>query len=86
MFDFIVNVSLPDHQQNPEDHLDALYEAGCDDATVGVGNQGMISLHFTRQARTMQDALHSGMIAVLNAIPGSNLHSLTWFHAASSVR
>ncbi len=31
--------------------LDALYEAGCDDAAVGLGATGLIGLGFTREGQ-----------------------------------
>ena len=42
---------------------DALYEAGCSDAVLGLHN-GAVFLDFFRQARTMRDAATS----VINAV------------------
>lgn len=36
-YDFLLKFDLPDPGTGPEGFVDALYEAGCDDATVGIG-------------------------------------------------
>jgi len=72
-YTFMVNFTLPDPGSDPERYLDALYEAGCDDAAVGVGQRGMIGLDFTRAARSAEDALHSAGANVRAAIPGATL-------------
>jgi len=53
--------------------LDALYDAGCDDAVVGVGQYGMIGLDFTRAAASAEDAIRSAVDNVRTAIPGAIL-------------
>jgi len=57
----------------PEQFIDALAEAGCDDATVGIGQQGRIVLDFTREAATALEAIVSTVQAVKAAIPGAEL-------------
>ena len=61
--------------ENPERYLDALFEAGCDDATIGTGRGGMIGLHFTRLAPTAKDAVQSAISDVVAAIPHARLDS-----------
>jgi len=48
---------------------DALFEAGCDDATIGV-TAGVQHLHFDREAHTLAEALVSAITAVEQAVPG----------------
>jgi predicted DNA-binding transcriptional regulator AlpA len=72
-FTFMLNFTLPDPGGDPEQYLDALYEAGCDDASVGVGQRGMIGLDFTRVARCAEEALRSAVANVRAAIPGTSL-------------
>lgn len=42
---------------SPEDHLDALFEAGCSDATIGTGLPGSIALDFSREAQSAKIAI-----------------------------
>ncbi len=51
-----------------EEAQDALFEAGCDDATIGV-TAGVQHLHFDREARSLAEALVSGITAVEQAVP-----------------
>lgn len=41
---------MPDANADPEQFIDALADAVCDDAIVGIGQQGRIALNFTREA------------------------------------
>jgi predicted DNA-binding transcriptional regulator AlpA len=72
-FTFVLNFTLPRRDGNPEQYLDALYDAGCDDAAVGVGQYGMIGLDFTRAAACAKDAIRSAIENVCAAIPGATL-------------
>ncbi|HXQ50414.1 MAG TPA: DNA-binding protein [Stellaceae bacterium] len=64
---------LPDADADPERFLDALFDAGCDDATVGAGRRGMIALEFTREAPSADEAIRSAITGVERAIPGARL-------------
>ena len=72
-YTFVLNFTLPRPDDNPEQFLDALYEAGCDDATVGTGQYGMIGLDFTRAAISAEEAIGSALANVHSAIPGTVL-------------
>ena len=72
-FSFVLNFILPVGTESPEALVDALFEAGCDDATVGVGQLGMIGLDFTRSADSAEAALRSAIQNVTSAIPGATL-------------
>lgn len=70
---FMLNFSLPVPDDDPEQFLDALFEAGCDDASVGVGRRGLIGLDFTRRASSAEEALKTAILDVRRAIPRANL-------------
>jgi predicted DNA-binding transcriptional regulator AlpA len=72
-YTFTLNFTVPGRDGNPEQYLDALYEAGCDDAAVGVGQNGMIGLDFTREATSAEDAIRSAVENVRAAITGAAL-------------
>ena len=52
--------------------IDTLYEAGCDDATIG-SSQGLISIDFSRRAPSFRVALSSAMADVEKAGLGLEL-------------
>ena len=62
-----------DSSENLLDCSDKLYEAGCDDALVSVGQLGMITLSFTREAENAQMAIDSAIENVRTAIPTAEL-------------
>lgn len=72
-FSFTLTFDLPDPTDNPDRYVDALYEAGCSDASIGIGRDGRIGLNFTRVARTELEAVSSAIIDVKKAIPGARL-------------
>lgn len=72
-YEFVLTFALKDSNADPLDYSDALYEAGCDDATVGVGKRGSIALDFSREAPDAKTAIQSAIDAVLKAIPGAEL-------------
>lgn len=72
-YDFTLKFRLPDSAGDPAQFIDALAEAGCDDATVGIGQRGRIALAFVREADTAVQAVASAVRAVVQAIPGAEL-------------
>jgi len=67
---FTLLCALPTDEANPDDYVEALAEAGCIDATLGVGRQGQIALEFAHRAMSYADAVASAIDAVNRAIPG----------------
>lgn len=53
-----------------DDALNALYEAGCDDATFGVSG-GVQTGEFDREAGDFAEAVASAIKAVETAVPGA---------------
>ena len=72
-YDFTLKFRLPDTAADPGDYLDALAEAGCEDALVGIGQAGRLALDFTREARTAVEAVASAVRDVKRAVPGAEL-------------
>lgn len=72
-YEFTLTFTLPDARNDPVQYLDALFETGCDDAVVGTGTVGTISLEFIRDADSATSAVESAIHAVHEAIPGANL-------------
>jgi len=72
-YHFTLKFRLPDVQADPGQHIDALFEAGCDDAAIGIGQRGRIALDFARGADTALAAILSALDAVKRAIPGATL-------------
>jgi len=72
-YEFNLKFRLPDADADPEQFIEALADAGCDDATAGIGQRGRIALEFAREADTALDAIASAVQAVKRAIPGAEL-------------
>lgn len=68
-YDFTLKFSLPHLHDDPENYVEALYQAGCDDAVVGIGKRGRIALNFMRQAKTAKAAVSTAIADVKKAIP-----------------
>lgn len=73
MYEFVLKFSLADQEVDSSGYLDALFEAGCDDATVGVGKRGSIALVFSREASSAEEAVRSAILDVQKAIPDAEL-------------
>jgi predicted DNA-binding transcriptional regulator AlpA len=72
-YEFTLKFALLNPAENPESYLDALFEAGCDDALVGTAQHGSIGLDFSRSARNAQAAVASAIRGVQKAIPEARL-------------
>lgn len=72
-FDFELIFKLENGKQDPSEYIDILFENGCDDATLSIGQMGMLSLSFTREALNASEALESALNDVKKAIPSAKL-------------
>lgn len=72
-FEFSLKFRLPVDCADYDDLVERLYEAGCDDATIGIGLPGYVGLEFIREASSAEQAVVSAISDVLNAIPGARL-------------
>ena len=75
-YDFTLTFALAERSSNPENYLDGLFEAGCDDALVGTGMPGSIALNFTRPAKSAENAIRQAVHDVQKAIPDAKLIEL----------
>ncbi len=69
-YEFTLRFTLPSNAADMDDLADALYQHGCDDALVGIGQPGRIGLDFTRAAESAHEAVLSAIGDVRKAIPG----------------
>jgi len=76
-FEFTIKFALGNADADPESYIDQLYEAGCDDALIGVGKTGMIALDFIRKADNALDAVTSAIEDVKRVIPDAQLVEAT---------
>jgi hypothetical protein len=68
-FEFDLIFALPRKDMDLDLILDALFEAGCDDAVVGLGAPGMVGLAFTRSGKNADDVIKGAVEAALKALP-----------------
>ena len=68
-FEFDIVVSLPKGADDEAAIMDALFEAGCDDAVVGLGASGIIGLGFTRAGEDAEVVISGAVTQVLSALP-----------------
>ena len=69
MAEYAFTLTLSGCDPLTEAHQDALFEAGCDDATFGKQN-GEYFADFTREAATFAEAVGSAIRQVESAVPG----------------
>ena len=67
-FEFDLVWALPDGTEEGA-ILDALHEAGCDDAAVGLGASGLIGLGFTRAGQDGEAVISDTVKQALEALP-----------------
>ena len=70
-YDFTLKFDLDSPSQDPEIYVDQLYEAGCDDALIGLGKRGEISLNFVREATSAKAAISRAIADVKQGIPNA---------------
>ena len=73
VYEFVLRFAVGGADTDPAQFFEALAEAGCTDALVGVGRMGVIGLDFARASQSAEEALGSAIASVKRAIPGSVL-------------
>ena len=68
-FEFDLVFALPRKDLDQDAIVDALFEAGCDDAVVGLGAQGLLGLAFTRGGKEAEAVIADAVKAALSALP-----------------
>lgn len=71
-FYFFLTVDLPPGHQDPVTYLDALYEAGCDDSIVGIGDSSL-RIHFVREGDDLSAVVANAEASVRRAIPDAHV-------------
>jgi len=69
VFEFDLVFSLPKGSANEDALLDALFEAGCDDAVVGLGAPGLTAVSLERAGDNAEAVISEAATQVLNALP-----------------
>ena len=72
-FMFTLKFLLPVPTQDPEEYIDRLGEAGCDDAVIGMAQKGRIALQFSREGENALSAIESAIKDVKSVIPNAEL-------------
>lgn len=72
MTDYQFTVIVHGADLQSEEAVDALFEAGCDDALIGVVD-GAQYLDFDRQAESFEQAVVSAVAAIESAVPGARV-------------
>jgi hypothetical protein len=72
-YEFTLKFSLPSSGADPDQYIEALAAAGCDDALIGIGQSGRIALDFTRTAKSAFEAISSALQDVRTTIPNAVL-------------
>lgn len=70
-YTFTLKFRLSSQDCDHDQLVERLYEAGCDDALVGIGAAGKISLEFDREAESAVQAIASAIANVKQAIPSA---------------
>jgi hypothetical protein len=73
LYEFILKFTVGDADTDPAQFIEALGEAGCTDALVGIGGMGVIGLDFAREASSAREAITSAIADVRRAIPAAVL-------------
>ena len=68
-FEFDLMIALPAGERDEDAMLDALYEAGCDDAIVGTGAAGLVSLGFIREGADPEAVITEAVEQALRGLP-----------------
>lgn len=72
-YEFELRFKLADPGPVGDDVVERLHEAGCDDATLGIGLPGRIALSFTREAGSAKQAILSALEDVKRVLHDAEL-------------
>jgi predicted DNA-binding transcriptional regulator AlpA len=70
---FTLKYLLIEDDGNPDELVERLAAAGCDDSLIGLGIPGRIALEFTREADSAREAMLSALADVKRAIPTARM-------------
>lgn len=72
-YQFALKFSIKSHATGIDAIVERLGKEGCTDALVGIGQEGLINLDFTREAPSAGEAIKSALADVKRAIPEAQL-------------
>lgn len=76
-YDFTLKFKFSNGTNNSDFYIEQLGNNGCDDALIGIGQNGKIALNFTRESDTALDALCTAIKDVKGVIPDAELIEAT---------
>lgn len=76
-YQFTLKFSITSPATETDAIMEALGREGCTDALIGIGQTGFISLDFTREALSANEAVKSAVADVKRAIPEAQLVDAT---------
>jgi hypothetical protein len=71
--EFTLKYRLSATDANHLELVERMHEAGCNDALIGLGFSGHVSLEFIRKASSVEDAILSALEDVKGAMPDAQL-------------
>jgi hypothetical protein len=72
-FEFTLKFALTENSKDANSYVELLGKAGCDDALVGIGQEGRIAFAFCREAESAFQAVLSAIKNVKSVIPDAKL-------------
>lgn len=72
-YTFTLKYQLGAERRDPQELVEVLGEAGCDDALIGIGQPGRMALEFTREAAGAHEAVCSALADVRRTMPAARL-------------
>jgi len=72
-YEFTLKYQLASADSAPDEVVERLGAAGCDDALIGIGQPGRMALEFSRKADSAHTAIVSAMTDVKTAVPTAKL-------------
>ncbi len=72
-YTFTLKYQLAKQDSDPDELVERLGAAGCDDALIGTGQVGRLALEFTRRADSAKAAVYSALCDVKRTIPTARL-------------
>lgn len=76
-YDFTLKFNLHNSEADPDEYVEKLYAGGCDDALIGVGKKGYISLNFIREAPSAYEAVSSAIADIKRVLPYAKMLEAT---------
>jgi hypothetical protein len=76
-YDFTLRYCLNHPEEDAGQYVESLAQAGCEDAVIGIGQKGRISLNFIRVASSEQDAVASAQSDIAKVLPEASLLAMT---------